>query len=757
MGVEASLEQCPRPLSGMALLRVRGKRQGEKREARARGKGYRFGPPALRARLMVGQQRSSFVDASGSQPMANAADVYWETCTVDGCMGSRSLENGTCLAHLAPEELATALEGIGRDGRVDARGVEISADLLERILSALPRTPRRRPRFKDALFWGAVFSDAANFDSVTFEGDAWFNGATFPGDATFEKATFTGEAIFGDAIFEEGASFRSAIFKGGASFTGATFAGQARFERARFRGETFFTATFQAFAGFGEATFTDDAWFEEASFEEHAGFSAATFKGVAAFNGATFAGDARFGGATFRKEAGFVEATFGPFARFDDGAIFKGPARFEKARFTGEAGFGGARFERDASFDRATFTGGAWFGGAVFTRDATFGRATFTQGARFDGATFNRAAEFVSVTFEHARWFGPILALGALRLENASFLEAADIHVSADRLSLARARFPAGTRIWTRFAEINLEKATFGATSLLAASSEFQGLDEAALSSRYEGDPIRSARPRLLSMRWASVENLTLSGIDLSPCRFFGAHHLDGLRLEGGSSFALTPAHYRVTRRQAIAEEHEWRNAHTTPLSAPGWYPEECGLPDDFHESEVEATDIATIYRDLRKGRESNKDEPGAADFYYGEMEMRRLAGSAAGQARERSRETEGRPPRSPGRLTSDRGEHFILTLYWLVSGYGLRASRALASLFVTVLVFAALLYVWGFNSDESFISSLTFSFESTTSLFRPPERDLTIPGEWLQVGLRLLGPLFFGLALLSLRGRVRR
>jgi hypothetical protein len=33
---------------------------------------------------------------------------------------------------------------------------------------------------------------------------------------------------------------------------------------------------------------------------------------------------------------------------------------------------------------------------------------------------------------------------------------------------------------------------------------------------------------------------------------------------------------------------------------------------------------IANAYRDLRKGREDSKDEPGAADFYYGEMEMRR-------------------------------------------------------------------------------------------------------------------------------------
>jgi uncharacterized protein YjbI with pentapeptide repeats len=689
--------------------------------------------------------------------MASAADVFWETCTVDGCVGSRTRGHARCLAHLSSEELEVALEGIGRDGEVDARGVEIGSDLLDRVLGALPRTSRRRPRFAEALFGNAVFSGAVDLDSVTFDGDADFSGATFPSYATFDKATFAGEASFGGAKFEgdEGASFWHATFKGRASFQGTTFAGAARFAEARFRSETFCDGIFKAFASFGEAIFGDDVWFEEATFEGHAGFSKVTFKRRAAFNGASFAKDARFVGAAFNKEAEFAEAIFRGLARFDDGVAFKGSARFEHATFARDAWFGGARFERDVSFDRAVFAGGVWFGAAVFVRDATFRRVTFEQGARFDGVTFESAAEFHRATFERAHWFGPILALGALTLENASFVEVADIRVSADRLSLVRARFPDGVRIRARFAEIDLEEATFGAPSLLAAAPEFRGLDDATLSSRYEGRPIRSARPRLLSVRWASVENLTLAGVDLSPCRFFGAHHLDGLRLEGDSSFALTPSSYRVTRRQAIAEEHAWRSNHTTLRSVPGWYPDECRLPDGFAGSELDATDVAAIYRYLRKGREANKDEPGAADFYYGEMEMRRLAGSRQGYARVMSREAQ--RARLPGRLTGDRGEHSILTLYWLVSGYGLRASRALASLFVTVLVFAALLYAWGFKTEESFISSLTFSLESTTSLLRAPQLGLTIPGEWLQIGLRLLGPLFFGLTLLSLRGRVRR
>ena len=38
------------------------------------------------------------------------------------------------------------------------------------------------------------------------------------------------------------------------------------------------------------------------------------------------------------------------------------------------------------------------------------------------------------------------------------------------------------------------------------------------------------------------------------------------------------------------------------------------------------AGQIAGLYRALRKGREDTKDKPGAADLYYGEMEMRRHA-----------------------------------------------------------------------------------------------------------------------------------
>jgi hypothetical protein len=145
---------------------------------------------------------------------------------------------------------------------------------------------------------------------------------------------------------------------------------------------------------------------------------------------------------------------------------------------------------------------------------------------------------------------------------------------------------------------------------------------------------------------------------------------------------------------------------------------------------------ISDLYRALRKGLEDSHDAPGAADFYYGEMEMRR---------------------HDPD---TSQGERTLLFAYWLVSGYGLRTTRALMSLAATIVVFAWAFRDWGFARTPTWSRALLFTSESTTSLFRPVVARgnvLTQDGEILSLVLRLLGPLFLGFAVLSLRGRVKR
>ena len=195
-----------------------------------------------------------------------------------------------------------------------------------------------------------------------------------------------------------------------------------------------------------------------------------------------------------------------------------------------------------------------------------------------------------------------------------------------------------------------------------------------------------------------------------------------------------------------LAEEHVWRHVHGPARRRGGWYPAECRPRDPDKAREIireaeasagspqdRAQEIASVYRALRKGREDAKDEPGAADFYYGEMEMRRAAASG--------------------------WERALLTLYWLLSGYGLRASRSLAAFALVVTVFAVLLYLWGFQSPTPHLGgAFVYSVESATVFFRGSGPELlTEWGRVFQVCLRLLGPALLALTVLAVRGRVKR
>jgi hypothetical protein len=245
-----------------------------------------------------------------------------------------------------------------------------------------------------------------------------------------------------------------------------------------------------------------------------------------------------------------------------------------------------------------------------------------------------------------------------------------------------------------------------------------------------------SERPQLLSLQRANVVGLGLNNVDMSDCRFAGAHNLDKLRLEADVSFATAPGRLgRLSQggwREAIAEERAWRASNHrwwSPRWAPPRWPDWlAGKPLALNPGQ-----IAGLYRALRKGLEDIKDEPGAADFYYGEMEMRRRAA---------------RPV-----------ERVVLTAYWLVSGYGLRAWRAFVWLAGITAALAIAFHLVGFirpPQPDSYWTSLLYAFRATLSL-TDPEVTLTAWGKFLQAVLRLTGPVLLGLAILALRGRVKR
>jgi hypothetical protein len=205
----------------------------------------------------------------------------------------------------------------------------------------------------------------------------------------------------------------------------------------------------------------------------------------------------------------------------------------------------------------------------------------------------------------------------------------------------------------------------------------------------------------ITSLAGADASNLVLAGVDLSECVFTGAHRLEQLRIEGYAQFAVPAGRLRTSRRM-LADE---------TADGTGDSPER----------------VAALYRSLRKSFEDSKNEAGAGDFYYGEMEARR-----------RSKE-------------SSLAERAILSVYWLFSGYGQRASRALAALAVVVAVVTGVLV----NTGQDF--GLAARIALGTVLSKDPATDLTATGEWTVLVARFLGPVLLALALLAIRSRVKR
>ena len=524
-------------------------------------------------------------------------------------------------------------------------------------------------------------------------------------DCQFDHATFKGDALFGGVTFKGDARFGEATFKGYAAFPGARFEGDARFD----------AATFEGVALFDWAHFKGDAWFD-----------AATFDGVAVFGAVT-------------------EAHFEDDARFDRAATESG-AKFE----------GNARFDRAATESGAKFEGNARFGGATFGRDAWFTLVTVKGDALFGGATFQGDVPLL----------GPITVGEELVLDRVKFTSTVRIEADAKMLTCRLGGFPGGVRLNVHRAVIRLDGTDLSVPSLLT------------------GPPAWAAvQPKLLSLQGANVAGLALGNVSLADCRFAGAHNLDKLRLEADTAFGLSPAVAGWERRQVIAEEAAWRADTGGPgrWMYPPWPASEEPPPQVLSPGVV-----AGLYRALRKGREDAKDEPGAADFYYGEMEMRRHTRPASANKRRRSirrrlgamvsglvkayKNGKLRPWRRVKRTSPEgtslspggsrgRVERGILTAYWLVSGYGLRANRAVAWLAAITALLALGFWLFGFSvppHPDTYWTSLLYSFRATLSL-TDSDVKLTAWGQLLQGILRLTGPVLLGLALLALRGRVKR
>ncbi|MFF9799524.1 pentapeptide repeat-containing protein [Streptomyces rochei] len=587
------------------------------------------------------------------------------------------------------------------------------------------RDPDGKPIFGDCNFESAIFKGhSARYD---------FQGAEFSGFANFSNSRFDCTAELSRTTFSRGATFQSSIFAGPTSFERATFN----------EGADFTSTAFEDWVDFAGAEFESLADFPQSKFSKEAYFMGTRFFGYAEFTGAEFSGDsADFSMGSASGTTDFTAATF------------RGAANFSSRTFHGKTRFVHARFEKSVDL-RAKYEDQTDFSSTVFMSDVQLGGASFDAAVCFQGAKFDQANEI-----------GPMSCIAAVNLSGVTFNSPVTIALSAAQLDCRRTRWMSTAVLHLRHARVDFSQAVYEFPVTIALEHQPFVLNDGRTLPEHGAADTKDVR--LTSLRGVDAAHLLLSDIDMTECLLAGTVHLDQIRLEGDCRFDAPPTGIfwskgrpvRWTRRRIVAEEQHWRAGQHGTIRAWNSSP-----PTASH---VGPAQLAPVYRSLRKSFEDNKNEPGSADFYYGEMEMRRLDSTT--------------PP----------AERRLLTAYWAISGYGLRAMRALSWLTLAAVTTLFSLMLWGIPSDDPKpVSSGSVTGDSVrlvtdspdpvnpsgplhsrlstdrfekglrvvinSVIFRSSGQNLTTAGTYIEMASRLSEPVLLGLAVLAVRSRVKR
>lgn len=607
-----------------------------------------------------------------------------------------------------------SLEGaVNRKDAIDASALTLPPGQLQRLFSIVPRDESGRRRFEKWNFSETAFGSDVDFSDSVFWGTS-FEGSRFGDRCSFESADFS-RAVFNGAQFGDDAGFSRAKLGRKAEFHSASFGNRARFTSAVFNAAQFFATKFGDEAGFGGACFRASAKFHGTRFGPRGNFTEAIFPASVDFGGADFGDKLQMTDAVFAGSPIFFGASFGRRSRLTGWKV-AGSLGMRSVRFLGEMSLHGAQIGDDAIFEFAQF------GGSVDLGEVVVGGEGKVAGAIFANATR----------------VGPLVAGKALRLTDVMIRSACALELEAPLVDFSDARLLAPVRVIVGGGEIILDRLQADSSLSLAAQVA-------------AGAP----SPRLVSVRGADVGSIVVSGMDVRALRFQGAEGIDGMRIESGASFEPSPSGGR-THREVIAEEHRMRAARK-PGAA--WYPGSCHVSVPDPSGVTGANELARIYRGLRKAREDSKDAPGAADFYYGEMEMRRV----------QDRDELGLHL-AAGPWLLRAGNYLLLELYRLIGGYGVRPFRPLLALIILTIAAslsincldAIHLEVVTSSGDPELINAtfedcIIFVLRSALLLPTPSTVDASNAALWIQIGARILGPLLIGLFAFGLRARVQR
>jgi uncharacterized protein YjbI with pentapeptide repeats len=435
----------------------------------------------------------------------------------------------------------------------------------------------------------------------------------------------------------------------------------------------------------------------------------------------------------------------------------------------------------DATFRGATFAGGAHFFRVTFNGHTDFSRTTFAGDTNFANSTFNgERTDFSSARFsgEHTDFSGAVF--------NTKSTHFARAHSSSKSTHFSRTTF-SGERTEFVNAKFSGERADFGEAEFSGKRTEFGGAEFGGVQLSFSQAKFGSEGTHFFGAKFGTIDtnfsNARFSGerTDFreaefgstityfreanftNEVNFFGAAFREKVAFWGSKANTVFGSRALVWFHSCRIDKPELLTFNTVLLH-PGWFIHAdvrkvdftdvkwFGLPggpegklaDELHvlreSGEVDSphTLLSQACRRLSTNAEENREYPLANEFHYWSMEALRKQ--------------------------SWRSLGLVRTLYWALSGYGVRAARAFWVLVGIWAAFATLYVLVGPSEFKDFGQGISYLWQaavySLLALVRlNPEPTPEEPGLFqFLVGLEgILGPLQIALLALAIRRKVMR
>jgi hypothetical protein len=240
------------------------------------------------------------------------------------------------------------------------------------------------------------------------------------------------------------------------------------------------------------------------------------------------------------------------------------------------------------------------------------------------------------------------------------------------------------------------------------------------------------------------LDALIFRDADLRSCRFQGTDLRKALITEVVWPETIDRCLGFKIRRKAVYDESFLQGAESHVLAFLRSF-----LPGSFWLTGKEPPTqswphVERLYRELKQNYKDRREYVRASDFHYGRKEMLR---------------------KNP---ETNKALRFLITLYWLVSGYGERWIRPLIWAAVVLLLCALSYLCLGLNpksegpvlrgdNGPDWLEALLYSFRVMTLLKPDDFAPVGLAGKLVYAFQSLAGPILLGLSALAIRQKLKR